>query len=481
MMINIFRHKFLNPYIVKIGLYACLLIILSNSLRSQVSRSAFFLEEIPASNLLNPAFHPTCNYYINLPLVSSFYLGFESPFTFDELTKKWESGDSLYIDREKVLAALENKNYFSFELYNELGRAGVRFGRHFIHLNIAKVFSTKFAFEKEFAALMLYGNGNDQYIGKLLNFNNIGLNMTSYHEFALGYSIRVGSKVTLGTRLKYLNGAFNIWTEKADFSLFTDDQPNFAITASSDIMIHTSSTISSFNNLIRQVSNYKSFDLSGNHGFGFDLGLDFEPSDKFKLSASVIDLGWIWWKENVKNFKSVNPGVEYTFEGFEISDFIRNGSFRDTVAVLDTILDHFGLETTYDTYTSHLNPKIYVGGLWRLTKKDDAGCLLRTDIAEERLQLSVTLNYTHRFGKFISVNANYSWINNNFYNVGFGLVARLGPVQLYALNDMIIGLINSQKANNYNFHFGISFLFGSPKSSAVMPTYYPSSKGKQQD
>jgi hypothetical protein len=446
---------------------------------SQISRSAFFLEEIPAANMLNPAFHPDCNYYISIPLVSSFYLGFESPFTFDELTEKWESGDSLYIDRESVMGALENKNYFSFELYNELGRGGVRFGRHFIHLSIAKVFSTKFAFEKEFAALMLYGNGHDQYIGKLLNFNNSALNMNSYHEFALGYSIRIGDKITLGTRLKYLNGAFNIWTEKTNITLFTDDQPNFAITASSDIMIHTSSTISSFNNLIKQVSNYKWFDLTGNHGYGFDLGLDYEPSKKVKLSASITDIGWIRWKENVKNFKSVNPGVEYTFDGFEISDFIRNGSFRDTLNILDTIVDHFGLETTHEPYTSHLNPKIYVGTLWRMTRRDDAGFLLRTDIAEDHLQLSFTLNYSHHFGKVLTVNANYSWINQNFYNIGLGLVAKLGPVQLYALNDMIIGLIDAQKARNYNFQFGIGFLFGSPKNTAEMPTYYPSSQPSQ--
>ncbi|OQX79126.1 MAG: hypothetical protein B6D61_04040, partial [Bacteroidetes bacterium 4484_249] len=294
-----------------------ILSVFITKVQAQVSRSIYFLEHLPESSILNPAFNPPHNFYINIPIASTFYLGFESPFTYDDLTEKWETGDSLYIDRETLLNTLDENNYFSFEFYNELGRGGFRIGRHFFHLSIAKVFSTKFSFEKDIARLLLYGNGSDELIGKQLNFNNTGLNMTLYHEFALGYSIKVGNKLTIGTRLKYLNGGFNIWTEKAQFKLFTDDQSNYPITASSDILIHSSSTISDFNNLIYQVEHYKWFDLSKNNGYAVDFGLEFEPSPKFKLSASIVDLGQIKWEENVKNFKSANPDLEYTFEGFD--------------------------------------------------------------------------------------------------------------------------------------------------------------------
>lgn len=450
-----------------------LLFLLVQAANAQISRSAFFLEEVPASNLLNPAFHPECNFYINIPRVSSFYLGFESPFTFEELTNKWEQGDSLYIDRERIMQVLEDKNYFSFELYNEFARGGVRLGRHFIHLNLAKVFSTKFTFDKDLASLLLYGNGHENNLGKVLTINDVGLNMSSYHEFAIAYSVLIGNKITAGTRLKYLNGAFNILTAKSEFELYTDDDPNFPITAASDIEIYTSSTISSFDNLIDQVTDYKWFDLSENHGYGFDLGVEYNVTPKVKISVSAIDFGWITWKENTKYFKSANPDEEYTFKGFDINDFVNNGSFADTVDVLDTIIDHFKLLTTEASYTSHLSPKIYLGGIWRFTQRNDAGWLVRTDITEEKMQFSFTVNYTHRFGRVLSLNANYSWVNNNFYNFGVGMVAKLGPVQLYALNDMVFGLINGQKARNYNFHIGLGLLFGTPKSSISMPSYTP--------
>ncbi|MEZ5196058.1 MAG: DUF5723 family protein [Bacteroidales bacterium] len=450
-----------------------LLFFSHGKLSAQVSRAVYFQEQLPGASVLNPSFHPHYNVYVNLPLISSFSIGFESPFSYNELTSEYENGDSLYIDRDEVMNALKEKNYFSFELYNELGRAGFRAGQHFFHFSIAKVFSTKFAFEKDFATLLLYGNGSDQLIGKQLNFDNTGLNMTSYQQFTLGYSIKIGHKFTVGTSLKYLNGGFNIWTEKAVFNLYTANESNYPITASADISLHTSSDISDFDDLIRQVEQYKWFDLTGNDGFGFDLGVEFEPSNEYKLSASVVDLGWIKWKENTKSFTSENPGTDFTFQGFDIIDLISDGSISyDSINLFDTLTNNFKLETSYEPYTSHLNPKLYVGGLWQLNKSNELGMLIRTDFVEERVQPSFTINYTHRFGKVLSLYGNYSMLNRSYANVGLGFILKVWVVQLYLLNDMAFGLVQPANAKSYNFHFGMNFLFGTPKEKGInMPTY----------
>ena len=449
------------------------LLLFYGSLSAQVSRSVYFHEKLPEASVLNPAFRPSYNFYVNLPLISSFSIGFESPFSYSELTSEYENGDSLYIDRDEIMDALEDKNYFSFELYNELGRAGFRLGQSFFHFSMAKVFSTKFAFEKDLATLLLYGNGNDELIGKQLSFDNTGLNMTSYQQLALGYSIKIGEKFTVGANLKYLNGGFNIWTEKAEVYLYTANESNYPITASADIQIHTSSNISDFDNLISQVEKYPWFDFTKNNGFGFDLGFEFEPSQTYKLSASIVDIGWIKWKENVKNFTSANPGTDFVFEGFDILNFISDGSISfDSVNFLDTLTNNFKLKTTYEAYTSHLNPKLYVGGLWRLNKSNELGMIIRTDFVEERVQPSFTVNYTHHFGKILSLYGNYSMLNRNYANVGIGFILKVSVVQLYLLNDMAFGLVDPANAKTYNFHFGMNFLFGTPKVKMVnMPTY----------
>jgi hypothetical protein len=444
-----------------IGLMVIMLTILFTSLQSnaQISRSAYFLNHLPASNVLNPAFHPEYKYYINLPVVSSFYLGFESPVTFNELTGKWKTGDSLYIDRAGIINSLEKKNYFSFEYYNELGRLGVSAGKHYFHFSIAKVFSTKFSFDKNLVALFLFGNADERFFGKNTFFDQTGINMNLYHQMALGYSFQVSDKVTLGTGVKYLNGSINILTKKADLSLYTDNTSNFPLTASSDLHINTSSTISSFDNMIDQVSGYGWFDLTKNHGFGFDLGINVNASEKFSMSASVVDFGWIKWKDNVKTFRSEKPGQEFTFEGFDITEFISGGSFSDSLGLLDTLKSHFQVQELHEPYTSHLTPKIYLASTWHLHKAHDIAAMVRTDLLEERIQPSLTINYLFKLKDFLTLYANYSIVANNYWNIGAGFSAKLGPVQLYLLNDMAYSLYSPREARYYNFQFGINFLF----------------------
>ena len=189
--------------------------------------------------------------------------------------------------------------------------------------------------------------------------------------------------------------------EKADISLYTDSHPNFPINGFHNIILNTSSTISSIDNMIDQIEGYKWFDLTGNHGFGIDLGVNAKPSDKFSVSASVVDLGWIKWKDNVKNFKSVYPDVKYTFEGFDITEFLSGGSFNDSLGLTDTLRNHFQLEETNSAYTSHLNPKVYISSTWHLHPSHELSAMVRTDIIEETILPSLTLNYLFRFKVFL--------------------------------------------------------------------------------
>lgn len=435
------------------------LLWLAGSSFSQVSRSAYFLEDLPASNLLNPAHNPDCKLYVNLPVISSFYLGFDSPFSFDDLTSPWPQGDSLFIDREKVLSRLKDRNYFSFELYNELGLIGINPGRHYFNFGIAKVFFTKFAFDDDFLRLFLYGNGSPDLIGRRMEIDHNGLNITSYHQFSFGYGVQLSDKVTIGAKFKYLNGAFNVWMKNADFTLYTEPGAGYPVTVSSDIDLYTSSTISDFDNMIDQIEGYKWFDLSGNHGYALDLGVKYFPTEKLGLSASVIDIGSILWKENVKNFTSEYPGKDFTFTGFDLNDFIIEESVTDTADILDTLQVHFGLAENNSEYRSHLTTKGFLGGRYRLTKNDDISLLLRNDFVEGTWQPGITAGYRKKFFDFLTLYINYSIISRSYSNIGFGAIMEFGPFQTYLLNDMAYALLEPRRTRNYNFHFGIGFKF----------------------
>ena len=174
-------------------------------LYSQLSRSVYFQTNIPQANILNPSFTPPYNFYISIPIFSSVYMGFENAFTFNELTSK-RADDSLYIDRNKLISKLKPNNYFSFEMFNELIGGGFKIKKNYFHLSISKIYTNKFIFTDNFISFLLYGNGNEQFLGKNIQFNDTKLNMTLYHEFALGMSHEFNEKFHLGLKVKYLNG-----------------------------------------------------------------------------------------------------------------------------------------------------------------------------------------------------------------------------------------------------------------------------------
>jgi len=103
-------------------------------LLAQQSRSIYFLEETPQSTALNPSFIPNHKFYVSLPIFSSFYIGFENQFSFDDFTAPKSNG-KLFIDRDELISKLGEKNYFSFETAFELGRMGMKIGKGYIHLS----------------------------------------------------------------------------------------------------------------------------------------------------------------------------------------------------------------------------------------------------------------------------------------------------------------------------------------------------------
>ncbi|MCD4746791.1 MAG: DUF5723 family protein [Bacteroidales bacterium] len=422
--------------------------------------------EHTTANILNPSFTPPYNFYISIPIFSSVYMGFENAFTFNELTSK-RADDSLYIDRNKLISKLKPNNYFSFEMFNELIGGGFKIKKNYFHLSISKIYTNKFIFTDNFISFLLYGNGNEQFLGKNIQFNDTKLNMTLYHEFALGMSHEFNEKFHLGLKVKYLNGFFNVWTKKSYFNIYTDTTTNYALTTKSDILLYTSSTISDFDNMIDQIDDYGWLTMTDNHGYAFDIGMNYILNENFSVSASLINIGAIKWKENIKNYKSEKANVEFTFEGFDINDIFINNEFNDSLNVLDTLAECLGLIETNEYYTSHLNPKLYLCGAFNINSKNALGLLIRNDFVEKTIQPSITVSYNKQFGSFINAFANYSILNKSYCNFGFGIVLKLGPVQIYAINDNFYALFYPNKSRNYNLHFGLNLVFGKPGQTSI--------------
>jgi hypothetical protein len=447
-----------------------IIISIAGIAHSQVSKSTYFMGHLPVANSLNPAITPSNNVYINIPIISSLHIAYDGPVNYSSLTRKDVAEDVVYIDKEGILNAMGEVESISFDLFTELGRIGINKGNHSFNFSVAKVLSTNVSLEKNLVKFLLYGNGSDEFIGQEAFFGKTGFKASLYHEFGLGYAYQLNEKVKLGIKLKYLNGAANIWSEKAELKLHTDDQLNYNISASTDILIHSSSSYGylediSFDNPM----DYLWLDLSKNHGFGGDIGLQFKPLDKMAISASVIDLGMIKWEENVTTYQSKNPGAPYTFGGFDISHIIGGGSISDSITIGDSLTEHFAIETVYDQpYTTFLTPKAYLGVSYNVSKHDQFGLLIKGKFPENDFIASYTLNYRRTFGDILALFVNYTFRERN-NSLGLGMSLRGGPVLLYVINDFANAYFEPTKAAAYNVQFGISFVFGKGAGKEKLP------------
>ena len=419
---------------------------------AQQDLTLYNMDAVPQRLYTNPAFMPANTFYIGLPILSSQYFNFSnSGFKYSDLIK--HRGDSLYIDYENMLGKLAENNYFSLAFQPDLLSFGFKIKKNYFSFNATEKVNFRFRYPKNFMEFIWKGNG--ALLGEEVNLN-FGLNFSHYREYGIGFSREINDKLTVGGKLKYLYGMENIWTERFDVSVTTDPS-YFAITGKSDIKINTSRLDSNSTNNINFVD--YAFKRK-NRGAGIDLGGVYKYNDKFTFSASVIDLGFIKWK-NATNYQSNDPNGSFIYQGMDFNELFSNDSTKNPgEEIVDSLAKAFKIDTVHNNYTTHLSSQIYLGTSYSFTEKINAGIVLYGQIFDKSFHPGVALSYNQKVGRWLSFSASYSIYNRSYNNVGLGLALKGGPVQFYIASDNLLGAVFPQNTKNLHVHFGINLIFG---------------------
>ena len=423
-----------------------------SSVFAQQNLTLYNMEFIPQRLYANPSFIHSNKVYIGLPMISSQYFSVSnSGFKYSDLVT--HVGDSLALDYDNMLSKLSENNYLSTAIQPDLLSFGFRVKKNYISFNATAKTGFSFRYPKNFMELIWKGNGG--LLGEEVNLN-FGVNAFAYAEYGLGFAREINDKLTVGVKVKYLSGIANLWTEKTDISLTTD--PNtYAITAKSDIKVNATYDTAMFNNV-----NVGNILFSKNKGWGLDLGGNYKVSEKFHLSASVVDLGFINWKQGVSNYQSKNPGGSFTFEGLDLNQIINDDDTTSNVGdvIADTLTKTFQIDTAHNAYKTKLSTKIYIGGNYYLTEKINLGALLYGQFFDSKLHPGFTLSYNQRVGRWLNFSLSYSGYNRSYNNIGAGIALGNGPLQLYVVSDNVLGAIFPQNTKNIHLNFGINLTFG---------------------
>jgi len=462
----------------------CFLLLTLKS-QAQQDMTIYPMQIIPQSNYSNPALVPTANFHISmLPGLSSIYVegghtGFNA-HQFINIT----ANDSVEVNLQKLIDQMGKNNYINLNTSIELISFGFKLKeKHYFNFALSNKMYAHASYPKDLINFAHKGNG--AFFDETLQFSKMGINAAHYNELMLGYSMQYDDKWTFGAHLKILQGLSNVWTKRADVTLLTQED-HFFITATSDIDAYaslpsevweedTTNTSKDFGPG-QYLGNFK------NMGAAIDLGVTYKFDDKWTFGASMIDLGFFRWKgDGNRNFKSVDSEGNFTFEGIDITDFIKakdtTGAQSTLENLMDSIVDIFQIDTLYGAYTSPLNTRFYLSATYQLTPKDQLSGLIRMHLYNRAVHPALTLGYMRKFGNILSLSGTYTMASRKYFNLGLGIAANFGPVQFYLTTDNLISPLVHNKytwsENNelqsltvprntkfMNVHFGFNFIFG---------------------
>ena len=410
---------------------------------------------LPEANYLNPAFAPKSKFIIGLPLISSSYLSLEAPFAVNDVLS--QNGDSLQIDRDGILNSLNDDNRIDIGGNASLLFLGYNTKNSFINISFNSRLSGSFAFPGGVLETILKGPETGSDGSKRIELEEFDFRAVAFNEVALSVNRRINDKLTVGGKVKYLQGIAGINLEGL----------NGAITSNIDSINITMDAWALQTAGLEYLSDnpdpgYFLF-KNKNIGWAIDLGGTYKVTDNLKVSASVLDIGSVTWKENTVSYEF--DAVNYTFDGFDFLEIIKDdGSVDETIldAELDTLKNFFDpvKDSVGVEYKTPLTGKFYLGGTYTLLDMHTFGAVFYADVFQSKLSPAFALTYNIALGRILDAGLSASYRNKTFGNFGAALSVKAGPVQLYVLAENFESFFYPSRARTVGIRGGLVLAFG---------------------
>jgi outer membrane protein OmpA-like peptidoglycan-associated protein len=480
---------------IKYSLATLLLLMAVYGTQAQVS-TLYNMENVATRHELNPAFQPISNVYIDLPVPPSLYMSFgNNSMSLYDVVRPIKQADGTFktewmLNSDDFYNQLKDVTRIHTESDLGLFGFGFRVKHSYITFGFKLRSSTGIYLPKDLFTLPLQGAGEN---GREFNLDRLAFNATSYAEAALGYSLEVNERLNVGAKVKALFGIANTSLEMNRFRINASRQRwNFDLDATANMSIPFDAKYIESEDARRihkieygepeSTSDWVNGILKPQGmGAAIDLGATYKLfNDRLTLSAAVLDLGFIKWKQAGSANMPVSAnfdyeGVELKVEDGKITDMDGNTDWFDKYG--DMLEDSIQYTTTYNGYSTALASKVMLGAEYSLlNEKLSVGLLSKSTIINKTLYEEVTASLNLLPVSWFNLSASYSLINGGMGVFGLGVGGRLGPFNLYVASDYLplqytkaidLGGLSTPvpyKFKTFNFQFGMMWTFGNGNS-----------------
>ncbi|MBN2524412.1 MAG: hypothetical protein JXB24_14155 [Bacteroidales bacterium] len=473
---------------IRFNLLFGILVIAGVELSAQVN-TLYYMPGVPQSYYMNPATQPGCNIFIGVPAISSWYLeAYNSSIGLSDLF--WndaETGEVLHpfhpdADSYEFVEKFDDKNYLSSELAFNLISFGFRIRKMYFTFDITARTKEQLIYPDDLLDFVITGNTN----GETFDFSDTRLELTEHIEYGIGISRTFGDQFIVGIRPKILSGLaainwdnshMDLYTTRDEWLLNSDASaqiciPGMTIPTNADGTIDLDREME-FDSTLNSFQDYRKL-FSGNMGMGIDLGVHYNPMEELQISFSVLDLGYIKWKNYTQ---TVSLEGTYSYTGVMLD---ADSTF--TYDILDTITTHLDLSSSSGSFRTTLDPKMFLSARYSLVPQFDMGFVHRFDFPKEGLKYSLTLMANYRPSHMVSISGSYTPLGGNAKSFGLGLSVNLGFFNLYFISDyltpqynLVENVVLLDGINKYTFRYGVNLVFGCNQKKKLRkdkPMYY---------
>ena len=487
----------------------------SMALTAQEVNTLYFLENSPQRSFFNPALMPVSSGYISLtPLgYTSLWAGNNS-ITLGDIFYTDKNGQTITALNQGETDRLIRKLWHPNMLINEdLTTTILGFGARtkkggYFHGGIYLREDVGLTLPRGLFSVMISPEGIGLDLSQQVNMSGLGLNAQAYTEIMGGYARPLNDKWTIGGKLKILLGLANAnfrvnkltitpGKEGSEARLALDGEMHFAtppIMNPMDILPPDGEAFfpnlgDRMNNMMAPLSSLSAASIGklltpAGVGAAIDFGFTYKPIKQVQISASINDLGFIYWMNGVSGGMS----GDMAFDGIGTIDLKATNGTIDADAISQQISDHLqgyldAIEVTpgksggYARMTrAHLN--VGVDGLfWE--NRVGVGLLSQTKLYNNRVYEELTLGGFFRPVNWFNIAASYSLINGHGGNIGAALgFAPYDGIMLTLATDFIpcyyadasplTGSSTPQyylpyKTPGVNLAFGFSIVWGTNK------------------
>lgn len=434
-------------------------LLLGMTVHAQYLRTSYFMEGTSSRLELNPGLQPMRGYF-NIPVLGSFNVGTSSNVLgINDIVDVLDSGEDIFLN-DDLYSRLKSDNRLNVNLKTDVLSFGWYAGKGFWNVNVGLRADVGASIPQSMFEYLRRVNNTEDING---SFSNMNFNLNAYAEIGLGYSRQITEKLSVGGRVKVLLGIARAEMAVDNFDIYVDDAlTNGDYTELNPYQTYGSATVNarvsttmkggglSFDETTGQIDG---FDIDGSNfgiagaGFGIDLGASYKVWDNLTVSAAVLDLGFIKWKEG-ETTVAVPANGSFEVTGRNYQDFL-DGDFLS--------MDRFNFvqdkEAAEDTKTTLASTILLAGEYGLLDNKLSVGAIYTARFAEPKTLNELTFSATYRPKNWFNIAASYSPIQAG--GKSFGLALKLGALFL-GTDYMYFG--NSSKA--VNAFIGLSIPLG---------------------